>query len=186
MTNGQTPAAAQGVTVHRLPRQGLLKIQLRGPHPDVCQRLGDAFGARPPRKSGTSAVTPQGVAIWLSPDAWLIVTAAEEVPALTARFSQALEGTTHLVSDVSHAHSVFEVAGKDARGLLARVCALDLHPPRFSVGDAARSLMVRIPLLIHMHDAAPTYRLFVDRSFSSYAADWLVDACDGLRQRVDT
>lgn len=183
MAGGQTLAAAQGVTVHRLPRQGLLKLQVRGPLPEICQRLGDVFGVRPPTKSGTSVATPQGVVIWLSPDAWLVVTAAEEVPALTARLSQALEGTTHLVSDVSHAHSAFEVAGKDARDLLARVCALDLHPSLFSVGDAARSLMVRIPLLIHMHDEAPTYRLFVDRSFSSYAADWIVDACDGLRQR---
>ena len=129
--------------------------------------------------------TAHGIAIWLSPGAWLVVTAAEEVPALAGRFSQALEGTTHLVSDVSHAHSVFEVTGKDARDLLARVCALDFHPSQFSVGDAARSLMVRIPLLIHMHDAAPTYRLFVDRSFSSYAADWFVDACNGLKERVD-
>ena len=68
---------------------------------------------------------------------------------------------------------MLRLAGRDARGVLARGCTLDLHPDVFSVGAAAQTGLAKARVLIGLVDAAPVFEIVVRRSFADYLCRWL-------------
>ena len=53
---------------------------------------------------------------------------------------------------------------------------LDLDPTRFRAAHCARSLLARIPVLLHRPGDDAVYEVTVARSYSEHALDWLRDA----------
>jgi sarcosine oxidase subunit gamma len=118
--------------------------------------------------------------LWMGPDEWLIVSEQDgkiDQPAL----ERALEGHHATVVDVSAQRTVIEVAGVDARELLLKGCALDLHPQTFAVGRCAQTNLARTQVVLLSHDREPVYRVFVRASFAEYLAEWLIDAAAEYR-----
>jgi len=115
-------------------------------------------------------------ALWLGPDEWLVVAADGRQEGLTGALRSALQGVHHAVTDVSASRTAIEIAGADARLVLAKGCPLDLHGERFKPPQLAQTLLAKANLIIQCIDARPSFRLWVRNSFASYVAEWLVDA----------
>ncbi len=107
--------------------------------------------------------TVVGDAIWLGPDEWLVLGGREEdyaeMPAAV---------------DVSANRVCLELSGEGAADVLARGCALDLHPSVFPPGRCAQTLVARAQVILYRTEDA--FRLLVRPSFADYLRAWLRDA----------
>jgi sarcosine oxidase subunit gamma len=110
--------------------------------------------------------TVVGDAIWLGPDEWLVLGGREadyaELPAAV---------------DVSANRVCLELSGDEAAAVLARGCALDLHPSVFPPGRCAQTLVARAQVILYRTEDA--FRLLVRPSFADYLRAWLRDAGAG-------
>jgi sarcosine oxidase, subunit gamma len=112
---------------------------------------------------------PAMPALQLGPDEWLVVGAPGEERALVAR----LDGERGQVVDLTASRTAIELTGAGAGDLLAKGCGLDLHPRAFPPGRCAATLLARTGVILHLVDAAPTWRVFVRASYARYLRDWL-------------
>jgi sarcosine oxidase subunit gamma len=71
---------------------------------------------------------------------------------------------------------VIEVAGSDARLLLAKGCSVDLHPRAFEPGRCAQTNLARAQVVLLARTPEPAYWVFARASFAEYVAEWLLDA----------
>lgn len=115
-------------------------------------------------------------AIWLGPDEWLIVAAEEKLESLTRGLMHELSGQSLALTDVSEARAVIGLQGPAAREVLSQGMALDLHPRAFGPGQAAQTLLARVPVILHQRTDEPRYDLYVQRSLAEYLWHWLEDA----------
>ena len=61
--------------------------------------------------------------------------------------------------------------------MLAKGCALDLHPRAFVEGTAAQTMLGQAGvILLAVNGTGADYRILVRSSFARYLADWLLDA----------
>jgi sarcosine oxidase subunit gamma len=152
----------------------------------LVERLATATTARPPRTPNTVAAADDGEGhwLWLGPDEWLIVGpeggAAAVGPAIETALREAAGEAFLTTVDVSANRIGLEVAGPDARALLAFGCALDLDHPASGAGRCAQTMVARAGVILWAVDELPTYRLLVRPSFVAYLQAWLEDAATGL------
>ena len=154
------------------------QVNLRGDasNPAFADAARTAIGCALPLEANTFAACPTGSVLWLGPDEWLVVDKPDRAGDITAALRGALAGTRHSVSDVSASRTVIEVAGADARVVLAKGCPLDVHAASFAPPRTAQTLLAKATVIIQCVDEAPRFRVFVRSSFASYLAEWLVDA----------
>ncbi len=117
-----------------------------------------------------------GQAFWLAPGRWLLVG-----PSVADKAPQMESAGCH-IADVTDGYVVFKLRGAQARALLAQGCSLDLHPRVFGPERCARTLLARVPVLLH-RDAAG-WRLFADASYRAYLRQWFAAAAAGLPEAV--
>lgn len=129
-----------------------------------------------PEEANTFTAGPQGSIIWLGPDEWLVTAIPDRGEDIAAGLRRALAGIHHAVTDVSAARTVIEIGGREARVVLAKGCALDLHASAFHARRTAQTLLAKARVLIQCIDDAPKFRIFVLDSFAPYLAEWLTDA----------
>ena len=159
----------------------LTQLTLRvAPGSLAAAAVAGVLGAPLPTAPNTTAVCGDVEVLWMGPDEWLVV-----APAAAAGLHAALEhaiGAEHAtVVDVSDQRTAIDVAGADARELLLKGCALDLHPRAFGVGQCAQTLLARAQVVVLPRSAEPAYRVFVRASFAEYVAEWLLDAAAEYR-----
>src|SRR6185437_2192718 len=128
------------------------------------------------RVPNTTRSHPGQTVLWMGPDEWLIVTESGSEPSFLEN-----AGEHATVVDVSAQRTVIEVAGTDARELLLKGCALDLHPQTFALGHCAQTNLARTQVILLSRDREPVYWLFVRASFAEYLAEWLIDAAAEYR-----
>ena len=104
--------------------------------------------------------TVAGDAIWLGPDEWLVLGGREEDYA-----------DQPAAVDVSANRVCFELSGEGAADVLARGCALDLHPSVFPPGRCAQTLLARAQVILCRTDEH-AFRLLVRPSFADYLQAW--------------
>ena len=115
-----------------------------------------------PVEPNTTADVAGATVLWLGPDEWLVLGAAE------TDFPDAAAAV-----DVSANRVAFELSGGDAADVLAQGCALDLD--RFEPGDCAQTLLARAQVILYLPTAG-TWRILVRPSFAGYLHAWLEDA----------
>ena len=116
-------------------------------------------------------------ALWLGPDQWLLVSIGDAAASgLEASLRGALAGQRLSIVDVSDCRALLDVSGTQSRKVLMQGSSLDLHPRSFGPGQCAQTLLARAPIILQQLTDAPSYRIFVARSFSHYMAKWLCDA----------
>ncbi len=121
----------------------------------------DALGLELPDRPNTFTGRQ---AFWLAPRRWLLVGAS-----VADRTSQTATAGCH-VADVTDGYAVFKLRGAQARELLAQGCSLDLHPRVFGPERCARTLLARVPILLHRDGAG--WRLFADSAYRAYLRQW--------------
>ncbi len=143
--------------------------------PEAAGRLGL------PVEPNTSRALGDREALWLGPDAWLVVGPEGSAPAIVMELEEALAGEHRSVLDVSAARTALELRSADRLELLATGCGLDLDPRGGWVpGRVAQTLFARTQVLLHEREGAT--RIFVRPSFAAYLLERLLAAAELLRR----
>ena len=171
-----TPVADAGVLLCERPAGTQLVIRGNPSDGEFTAGVLEIFGLELPVTPKTAHAGPTGALLWLGPDEWLAVTAAEYDGKSGARLSEALGEVHHAVVDVSHSRTVIGLAGANAREVLMKGTNIDLHPRRFGPGNCIHAHLGRCHMLLHQLDDGPRYDVYIHRSFAVYAWKWLEDA----------
>ncbi len=114
------------------------------------------------------------------PDEWIVFGKAGSAAATISQIEERLAGAEGLVTlvDVTHRDVVFLLSGTDARGVLEKICAIDLSDRTSPDGTAFRSRVAGVSCLVvrEDRDGRPAYLIDADRSYGQYLFDVLVDA----------
>lgn len=175
------PAEGAGVRLVERPHAG--KVGLRGEPTDegFMAGAGRALGMVLPREANTSARRDEVAALWLGPNEWLLVCPPGTEGELGRSIADALAGVHAAVTDLTDSRTIIRMSGPNVRDLLAKGCALDLHPCRFPAGCVAQSVLAKVDVILHRvaepggEDDA-VFDLYVGRSFAAYLWLWLADA----------
>ncbi|MEX2650081.1 MAG: sarcosine oxidase subunit gamma family protein [Alphaproteobacteria bacterium] len=114
-------------------------------------------------------------ALWLGPDEWLVVDAPGTEAKLVADLRKALDGLHAGVTDVTDGRTVIRLNGPNVRDVLAKGCALDLHPRAFGPARCAQTRLAKATVILHQLDAQ-TFDVYIERSFADYLWRWIEDA----------
>ncbi len=134
------------------------------------------LGVQLPLTPNTTTAGDDLTAIWLGPDEWLLLAEPDASGSLAGELQTALAGHFASVIDISAGQTVIRLSGPSALDVLARSCALDLHPTDFPPGACAQTLLARAQALLIAVDGTPTFDIIVRRSFAPYVAAWLQDS----------
>lgn len=160
----------------------LTQLTLRvAPSTAAATAAGYALGAPLPMAPNTTSAAGEVRILWMGPDEWLVIGPTEVRTRLRDRLETALAGEHVTVTDVSAHRTVIEVAGSDARELLMKGCAVDLHPRQFAPGRCAQTTLARAQVVLLARTPEPAYWVFVRASFAEYLAEWLLDASGEYR-----
>jgi sarcosine oxidase subunit gamma len=149
------------------------RLILRGR--EDAARAAAAFGPAPPLEPLRAVEKDRRVAIWQSPDEWLLIAEDSEATPLIEKLEAALAGVPHGLVDISHRQAALEVTGLGASRLLNAGVPLDLTSAAFPIGMATRTLLVKADILLWRR-GAERFRLEFARSFSPYVVDTLAQA----------
>jgi sarcosine oxidase subunit gamma len=169
---GQGGHATAGVVLGEAAHRTIVNI--RGDSNDAAfiGAVKSATGVDLPVKANT-VNSGNGISIlWLGPNEWWVVAAADRSDELVTALRQALQGQHTAVIDVSESRTVITVSGPKARDMLARGISLDLHPRVFGTGQCAQTGMAKANILLHQIDDKPSYDIYVLKSFSDYLFRW--------------
>ncbi|MBB5515268.1 sarcosine oxidase subunit gamma [Rubricella aquisinus] len=112
------------VTITRARVRGM--ITLRGDlDSSVLRKAVEVIASMPAQRS--IARKGDNAAAWMSPDELLLMVPHDAVSQTITDLSGALEGTHHLVADVSDARAIFSVNGPAWREVLAKGAPVDFH-----------------------------------------------------------
>jgi sarcosine oxidase subunit gamma len=130
-----------------------------------------AFRVEALPRIGASATASGSFLLGIGPGLWLLIAADNAPPEFPgAKFEAAFE----VVVETGDAWTQFAISGSASRDLLAKGCALDLHPGAFREGGCAVTRFAELRCVLH--DVGVGYRLFVGRSYAASLAEWLIEA----------
>ena len=142
---------------------------------NVLDSVKESLGVALPPTPGWVAASG-AIVLWQAFDEWLLLTAEGAHASLLDHLREALSGRHAALTDVSDLHVAFEITGPLSRELLAKGCAVDLHPREFKTGCCATTAFARVRATLLQLDETPQFQLLVERSYAQYVWDWLVDA----------
>lgn len=163
---------AAAVALRELAAPAMCDLRLDATDAAALAAAQTALGCKLPLTPNRSIAAGARVAMWMGPDQWLMLSPAADAEAL----ARALAGHAASVVDVSDLRALFELAGPNARDVLRKGCAIDLHPREFGPGDCALTALARVRVALCQVDDRPGYRLLIERSYAIYLWDWLTDA----------
>ena len=134
-----------------------------------------AFRAEKLPSIGASAAANGAFLLGIGPGRWLLI--AFENALAGAKLEAAFE----VAVETGDGWTQFAISGSAARDLLAKGCALDLHPSAFWEGGCAVTRIAQLRCVLHHVGAG--YRLLVGRSYAVSLAEWLIESAAefGLR-----
>ena len=121
-------------------RPFLGKLILRARPEEAVEPLRAALGLGLPFDPLTSATSGDISALWMGPDEWMLVTTEDALTDCEAKARAALAGLHHQLVEVSDYYTIIAIAGPQARALLMKLTALDVHPRAFRAGMVAGSV----------------------------------------------
>lgn len=135
-------------------------------------------GAALPTTPNTWVPAGDGRLVWLGPDEWLLTSPGTAPEALEAELADVLRPVGGVAVDVSAQRIGLRLTGARAREVLAKGCAVDLHPRAFGRGSSAQTTLGRAGVvLLALGDDGQDLAVLVRSSFAGYLATWLLDAC---------
>lgn len=155
-----------GIFAHFPENTGILTIQCRPDDATACSKaLGMSF---PP--VGKS-ISEKGVSLlWSGPGYWTMLCRTPEEA--QARLTAAA-GDLAAIVDQSDSRFILELSGKALRQVLAKGCAVDLHPRAFVAGDTAVTLFAHLNIQLWRHVHADCFGLILPRAYAGDVWHWL-------------
>jgi sarcosine oxidase subunit gamma len=159
----------ESLAVTALPFVAMVDVRLAAP--------SDRLGIDLPTVPNTWVPTEDGRVVWLGPDEWLLTSEHERPEDLEARIRAAVVPLGGAAVDVSAQRIAIRLTGSRVRDLLAKGCAIDLHPRVFGRGRSAQSTLgLAAVVLLALGDGGDDFLVLVRSSFAGYLAEWLLDA----------
>ena len=150
------------------------KINIRGTK-SIAKVIWNHTGCDfPPANNMVSSAGARHI-IWLGPDEALLLCEAGIERDLRRKISVDLAGQHFAATNVTDALCVLQVEGPEVRAVLAKGCALDLHPRKFTPGQCAQTMLAHAGVTIIATDEN-RFLLICRTSFAPYTLDWLQDA----------
>ncbi|MDT5214897.1 MAG: sarcosine oxidase, subunit gamma [Mycobacterium sp.] len=169
-------ADTKAVSITEEPFATMVDVRVGLPGPGASA-AAEALGVALPAAAATYAENGDTTAIWLGPDEWLVTTRSSTGEEFEARLREAIAPHGGAAVDVSGQRTTLRLSGSHARDVLAKGCALDLHPKVFGVGSAAQTMLGQAGIvLLALDDGASDFRVLVRSSFARYVVAWLLDA----------
>jgi sarcosine oxidase subunit gamma len=160
----------------------ITQVDLRvDPDSPASAAIGKALGGALPTVPCTSARLGDIDALWLGPDEWLLLAVPGRADEIMATVRGAAGDAFASITDVSAQRTAVELTGDAVRDVLARGCAIDLHPSKMPAGACVQTLLAQAPVTLLVRDSEVSRVLVLIRaSFAEYFAAWLADACKEL------
>ena len=168
--------AAAGVTMSEVAHRTIINIRGTASDHAFASAVQSATGVALPGNANTVSVAGSRQILWLGPNEWWVTGADGEADFLAETLRAAFVGQHATACDVSESRAIIVLKGPKARDVLMRGVSLDLHPRAFSVGQCAQTGVSRANALLHLVDDAPTFEVYVLKSFADYLWRWLEKA----------
>jgi len=192
-TNWKTPLSPFGLAASRGPFGGATGVwacertvsgyvSLRGRSGDSAflSAAARAFGGDLPLVPCSTVRYGDRHALWLSPDEWLLIAPREEIGALVAHLSTALQNIASQVVDNSGGYAEIEIAGPHALDVLSHCTVYDLN----LLGDGRLAGTTFGKLSAFLRRDGDGYVLLFRRSFADYIWRFFVRAAEPYRLRI--
>jgi sarcosine oxidase, subunit gamma len=179
LADRQAELAARSVSglVRLVEEPFLTQVNVRvHPGSPAVVRIEHALGLALPHVPNQVSGDDRWAGVWLGPDERLVVAPDGQADAIVDAVRTAIDDSLGSTVDVSANRTTLLLAGPMARGVLEKLCSLDLHPRMFGPGQCAQTLVGRTQVVLWQIGAEPAYRLLVRCSFAHYLADLLLDA----------
>lgn len=164
-------------------RKVLTAIQVlafNGKHADAAAAIGKVLDIECSTTPGISKGDGKTQISWNGPNSWMVVASDEEcgrAPGALLKLLQDAVGDLGAVVDQSHGRCGLRLSGSQARKVMAKNTAIDLHPRSFGPGQCALTSIAHMNATIVQVDDVPTYDLFVIRSLARSFAHAIEHAC---------
>jgi sarcosine oxidase subunit gamma len=163
---------AAGISIAKVAGRTLINLRCED---TIKAKLEALFGTPLPAEPNKVVSMGTRRAIWLGPDETLLMIEEEQEAEFMLNL-KALLGTAHYAATpVSDAIKIFRLGGTRRLDVLAKGCALDLHPASFKQGDCAQSMLAHAAITLAA-DTPDSLLLFCRTSYSDYVTSWLKDA----------
>ncbi len=183
---GASHAAGPGIVLAERRKLAMVQVAAIGGEIEATRRgITTAVGLTPDAQPNRAVASERTSVLWVGPGRWLVVEPERADANLEALLRSALPASQTALIDLSSSRTVLRIAGPSARDLLAKGCAIDLHPEAFSAGACAQSLLGHVAMLVHAVDDAPTLDIYVARSFGLTVWEWLTELAAEYGYRVE-
>ena len=163
---------AVGISIAKVTGRTLINLRCEN---NTKARLETLFGAALPGEPNKIAFIGTRRALWLGPDETLLMIEEEQEAEFMLNLKTLLGDAHYAATLVSDAIKIFRLGGARRLDVLAKGCALDLHPARFKQGDCAQSMLAHAAITLAA-DTQDSLLLFCRTSYSDYVTRWLKDA----------
>lgn len=187
-TTRRSPLSAYRERLAALPigateRPFLTQLNLRvDPDSAAAEAVARALDGPLPIAPCTATLIGDTNVLWLGPDEWLLLAPDDDREHLAGLMRKALGDTDGALTDVSAQRTTLRITGPLVREVLARGCAIDLHPRVAPAGTCVQTLLAQTGVILLVCDeSASDLLVLVRASFAEYLADWLIDASTDLR-----
>lgn len=151
------------------------KLNIRGGKA-INPIVNAATGCNLPSSANSYVSAGERHVIWLGPDEFMILCEAGKENDLQGIIRSEMKNGTHAaVTNVTDSLCAFRLSGSAMLKVLAKGCAIDLHPRQFKAGQTAQTLLSHAAVtLMAMPDGSMT--VLCRTSFAAYLLDWTADA----------
>jgi sarcosine oxidase subunit gamma len=183
---GTLEPGGPGITIAERRPLTMVQVAARGDESTAVRAgIETVLGIAPDAAVNRASHRGMTTILWTGPERWLVVTPEPEDSDLDARLRAALAAARAAITDVSNGRIVLRIVGRRARDLLAKGSGIDLHGRAFPAGSCAQGLLGHVGALIHAVDAAPTFDLYIARSYAQTVWEWLTESAAEYGYRVN-
>jgi len=162
-----------GITLGESAHRAIINIRGDATDSAFTAAVKNATGCDLPLAANTVATAGDIRILWLGPDEWWVVGTDARRAGLIDGLRNAFAGQHTNVTDVSESRTIITISGPASRDVLARGISNDLHPRAFGPGQCIQTSLSRANVLLHQTDNAPSYEIYVLKSFSDYLWRWI-------------
>ena len=163
----------------------VMKIILRGKKREFLTNVGKNLNMILPTEANTSTTSDKLIAIWLSPDEWMIVSnelVSKETNKYELKemlFNSISKSTLGAVIDVTDQFVQLELKGENIYEIFSAGSPYNFNEFKEKKGLTAQTVLNHIDVILH-HKEENVINLFVRRSFAEHLWSWIEDSASRL------